>query len=720
MAGQPPPPNKWTSWLSQIYGSGKGPVLGTVDMQEIEDKACEVMKDNSTAYLYTSRSAGTSSTDDANRKAFDRWKLVPRMLKDVTLRNTTILGMRVSSPIFIAPVGKQGLVHVDGELATARAAAAVGVPMILSSSSSRSLEDVAEANGPNGQRWYQFYWPRSSDVALSILKRAKENGYTALVITVDTMIIGWRSHDHRIGYSPAGHGFGVQQGMADPVFMKRHGLVARHERPKFPFNQEDIRRRAAGGDEEVKQSMFLASQWLSETGSGLFRTWNDLQFVKDNWDGPILLKGIQAGQRALTQSRCNISLTKSDQDAEKAIDMGIDGIIVSNHGGRQIDGAIASLDALDMIMRSQKVLGAQKSGKLTVLFDSGIRTGSDVIKALAMGAQGVLIARPIVYGLAIAGQAGVEQILMQTICDLHITMGLCGFSDVNNLALPTDLGCCIRQRYSSTIYIGPRLYYAAPLLYSHVRSSTITNEQGQVLYKIITPFRPFFMKGTSTIWKIIPNTPPLYSKKRADESDIELEPDGEEPDDLTPLAEDIHAIQSYGDEEEEEEEIILDMQDHFAQLAQIEFHRFHTSRFQWLGLNKLGLGEVSTKEFMPPRGIHEDRVPSLDLMTAHILYLESEPNNPVAQYHRYRFGILSGKRPRCGFLDINLPMPNQVHNSDENTDTENCTDHELENTSDRDMISPELLDTIIVTFIYVEKLRRERERAGKKDLRWNY
>lgn len=376
------------------------------------------MKDNSTAYLYTLKSAGTCSTDDANRKAFDRWKIVPRVLNNVTLRNieTTILGMKVSSPVFVGPVGKQGLAHADGELATARAAAAVGVPMILSSSASRSLEDVAEANGPNGQRWYQFYWPRSSDVALSVLKRAKENGYTALVITVDTMIIGWRSHDHRIGYSPAGHGFGVQQGMADPVFMKRHGLVARHERPKFPFDQESIRKKAAEGDEEAKQSMFLASQWLAETGFGIFRTWDDLQFVKDNWDGPILLKGIQAVN-----------------DAEKAIDVGIDGIIVSNHGGRQIDGAIGSLDALDMIMRSQKVLDAQKSGKLTVLFDSGIRTGSDIIKALAIGAQGVLIARPIFYGLAIAGQAGVEQILMQSICDLHITMGLCGYSDVNDL-----------------------------------------------------------------------------------------------------------------------------------------------------------------------------------------------------------------------------------------------------------------------------------------------
>ncbi|KAG2133769.1 hypothetical protein DEU56DRAFT_738825 [Suillus clintonianus] len=265
----------------------------------------------------------------------------------------------------------------------------------------------------------------------------------------------------------------------------------------------------------------------------------------------------------------------------------------------------------------------------------------------------------------------------------------------------------------------------------HVRNSTITNEQGQVIYKVITPFRPFFMKGTSTIWKIIPNTPPLYSKKRTDELNIELESDGEDPEDpndpgVPTMAEDIHVTQS--DEEEEEEEIILDMQDRFEQLAQIEFHKFQTSRIRWFGLNRLGQGEVSTKEFIPSRGISrrsrtftgpDDRVYRWHLgMRVCKLYRESDPDKPVAQYHRYSLGLLSGKRPRCGFLDINLPKPNQGH-SDEHTDTDNYTDHELESTLE-DIISPELLDTIIVTFIYVEKLRREREKAWKKDIRWNY
>jgi hypothetical protein len=270
-----------------------------------------------------------------------------------------------------------------------------------------------------------------------------------------------------------------------------------------------------------------------------------------------------------------------------------------------------------------------------------------------------------------------------------------------------------------------RLYFST----DHVRNSTITNEQGQVLYKVITPFRPFFMKGTSTIWKIIPNTPPLYSKTRTDESNIELEPDEEDPDDpnVTPVPEDIHVIQS--DEEEVEEEIIFDMQDHFSQLAQIEFHRFQTSRIRWFGLNNLGQGEVSTKEFIPSRGIirtsriftgPDDRVYRWHLgMRVCKLYLESEPTKPVAQYHRYRLGLLPGERPRCGFLDINLPKSNQGYYN-ENTDINNYTDHELEDILDKDVINPELLDTIIVTFIYVEKIRRDREQAGKKDIRWNY
>lgn len=404
----------------KVYQGGQPPVLGTVDIKEIEEKAREAMKDDIPAYMYTFGSAGTCSTDLANKKAFGRYKLVPQMLVDASNRSieTTIFGVKYPSPILIAPVGVQGILHPDGELATARAAGNVGIPYIMSTAATRSIEDVAKANGPNGRRWYQLYWPRTAEVTLSILGRAKANGFTALVVTLDTMHLGWRPHDLSTAYLPFLYGAGFQVGTSDPVFMKRLGLSPRvNERTVFPFNPQRVREAAfAQGNEEAMQNIMIGKEWLGEAHSGVWRTWDDLQFIRANWQGPIVLKGIQ-----------RVS------DAEKAIACGMDGIVVSNHGGRQVDGAIGSLVALDKIMDSLKVRLAQKSGKFTVLFDSGVRTGSDVIKALAIGAQGVLIGRPYMYGLAIAGQAGVEQILLQTACDLHITLGLCGYKDINDV-----------------------------------------------------------------------------------------------------------------------------------------------------------------------------------------------------------------------------------------------------------------------------------------------
>ncbi|KAI5995173.1 FMN-dependent alpha-hydroxy acid dehydrogenase [Pisolithus albus] len=406
MTAEVPLPNKWTNYLVDIYVRGRPPVLGTANIKDIEEKAREAMKDHMPAYMYTFGSAGTCSTDSANKRAFENYRLVPRMLVDVSNRNieTTIFGVTYPSPLLVAPVGVQGLLHADAELATASAAASVGVPFIMSTASSRSIEDVAKANGPLGHRWYQLYWPRTAEITLSLLKRAKANGFTALVITLDTMILGWRLHDLETAYLPFAYGVGIQVGTSDPVFMQRFDLPPReNEWTRFPLEPEKIRMAALEqGDEEALRNMLLGKEWLGELNSGAFRTWDDLKFIKDNWEGPFILKGIQRVA-----------------DAEKAIANGIDGIVVSNHGGRQVDGAIASLDALDNIMESRKVRAAQKSGKLTVLFDSGVRTGSDVLEALAIGAQGVLIGRPIMYGLAITGQEGVEQILLQMQCNTN-------------------------------------------------------------------------------------------------------------------------------------------------------------------------------------------------------------------------------------------------------------------------------------------------------------
>jgi lactate 2-monooxygenase len=294
------------------------------------------------------------------------------------------------SPLFIAPIGVQGMVHPDGELATARAARALGVPFIMSTASTRSIEKVAEANG-DGHRWYQLYWsvalapctfryrltttsprPKSNEIALSIMSRAKQSGFTGLVITLDTMILGWRPHDLDKSFIPFLHGVGIQVGTSDPVFMARQGLEPVHEEPKFPYDQDALDAAAAAGDAVAERGLRLGKAWLGEANSGQFRSWEEVKLIRDNWDGPLVLKGIQ-----------------SVQDAERAVEIGCDGIVVSNHGGRQIDGAIPSLHALDRICRSEKIKAAKEKG-FTVLFDSGIRTGSDIIKALALGAQAIL------------------------------------------------------------------------------------------------------------------------------------------------------------------------------------------------------------------------------------------------------------------------------------------------------------------------------------------
>ncbi|KII91047.1 hypothetical protein PLICRDRAFT_90755 [Plicaturopsis crispa FD-325 SS-3] len=369
--------------------------------------------------MYVYGSAGTCSTHSANRKEFDKWKIVPRMLVDAGVRTleTTIFGVKYPSPLLIAPIGVQGIVHADAELATARAAASVGVPMIMSTASTRAIEDVAEANGPGGKRWYQLYWPKSHDVTLSILSRAKASGFTTLVVTLDTMLLGWRPHDLETAYLPFGHGVGSQVGSSDPVFMSKFNLPPRkNERPEFPYDPKKLDGLYLSGDEKVKTSSMLGQEFLKETNSGMFRTWDDLKLLQDNWEGPIVLKGIQRVQ-----------------DAIEAYRRGISGIVVSNHGGRQIDGAIPSLYALDKILQSPEIQAARKDGKFTVLFDSGIRTGSDIIKAIALGADGVLLGRPYMYGLAIAGQAGVEDVLRSTLADLEVTLGLSGYTSLEEI-----------------------------------------------------------------------------------------------------------------------------------------------------------------------------------------------------------------------------------------------------------------------------------------------
>ena len=342
------------------------------------------------AYGYVAGSAGSGATHRANRAAFDRHRLVPRMLTGATERDlsTTVLGTRIPAPVLLAPIGVQSIVHPDGELATARAAASLGVPTVLSTHASHTLEEVAEANGA-GPRWFQLYWPNNDDVCVSILQRAQAAGYSTLVVTLDTWTLAWRPQDLDQSYLPFLRGVGTAIPFSDPAF---RALL-----PQPP--------------EEDKDAAIL--QWVSMF-TGRDRTWDQLPFLRAHWDGPIVLKGVL-----------------HPDDARRAVDAGMDGVVVSNHGGRQVDGAVAALDALPEVVRAV-------GERTEVLFDSGIRTGSDILKALALGARSVLLGRPYAYGLAHAGEVGVRHVLRGLLADLDLTLGLAGHRTPAALT-PADL-----------------------------------------------------------------------------------------------------------------------------------------------------------------------------------------------------------------------------------------------------------------------------------------
>jgi L-lactate dehydrogenase (cytochrome) len=340
---------------------------------------------SSGAYGYVAGGAGAESTMRANRRAMERWRIVPRMLRDVGVRDmrTEVLGTQMPAPLMLGPVGVQSILHPDGELATARAAAELGVPKVLSTASSYSMEDVAGAMG-EAPRWYQLYWPNDPELATSFLNRAERAGYGAVVVTLDTWLLGWRPRDLAQAYLPFLRGIGVANYFSDPVF--RAGLA------KPP--EEDLQ--AAVG------------HWVAKYSDPTV-TWDDLSFLRDNTELPIVLKGIQ-----------------HPDDARRAADLGMDGIIVSNHGGRQVDGAIGSLDALPGIVDAVP-------DDFTVLFDSGVRTGADAFKALALGARAVLIGRPYAWGLAVGGEQGVRQVVRGLLAELDLTLALSGHTSFDQV-----------------------------------------------------------------------------------------------------------------------------------------------------------------------------------------------------------------------------------------------------------------------------------------------
>jgi lactate 2-monooxygenase len=371
-------------------------------------------------WAYADGAAGEGATMRANREAFERWKIVPRMLRDVSKRDLSVelFGRRLPAPVLLGPVGASELLHPEADLAIARAAAELGVPYVFTSQACAPMEACAKEMG-EAPRWFQLYWSTDDQLVDSFLDRARAAGAEAVVVTLDTTMLGWRPQDLNLGSLPFARGQGIAQYTADSRFL------------------EIVRERIAehAGEREVEVTLGAIKTFISitrrfpgrfldnlrspeprgavETFMDIYSrpslTWADIETLRGRTELPVLLKGIQ-----------------HPDDARRALEAGVDGIVVSNHGGRQVDGAIASLDAmLDIVPAID--------GRAKVLLDSGVRTGADVFKALALGADAVLIGRPYLYGLALAGQAGVREVMANIIAEFDLTLGLSGLASIGEL-----------------------------------------------------------------------------------------------------------------------------------------------------------------------------------------------------------------------------------------------------------------------------------------------
>jgi lactate 2-monooxygenase len=334
------------------------------------------------AFGYIAGGAGAESTMRANLDAFQQWRIRPRMLAGNAARDLSVdvLGLHSPAPFLLAPIGVLSIAHADAEVAVGKAAASSGVPMVLSTAATHSIEQVAETGAP---RWFQLYWVNDREICGSFVRRAEAAGYGAIVVTLDTLTLGWRPRDLRRAYLPFIKGEGCGQYFTDPVFLSKL---------------------AKPPDED----MLTAAATMLATFPNLGLTWDDLDWLREQTRLPILVKGVL-----------------SAADAERALAHGVDGIVVSNHGGRQVDGAVAALDALVEVRDALP--------DAVVLMDGGIRCAADVLKAIALGADAVLLGRPYAYALAVGGQRGVEELVQNLMAEIDLTLALAGAHAVRDL-----------------------------------------------------------------------------------------------------------------------------------------------------------------------------------------------------------------------------------------------------------------------------------------------
>jgi lactate 2-monooxygenase len=392
-----------------------------VEMEALEAAAERSMSPQ--AFAYVAAGAGNESTKGANEASFERWRIVPRMLRDVSERDMSVelFGRRLPTPLMLSPVGVLEMAHRDADAAVARGAAAEGIPMIFSNQASVPMEACTEAMG-SGPRWFQLYWSTSDELVESLVSRAEACGCEAIVVTLDTTMLGWRSRDLAMAYLPFLRGKGIAQYTSDPVFQRLiedrgTGRSAPTPRPNLAalgtliqlVRRYPDRFWPALRSGKARRAVERFVQIYSRPSL----TWDDLPFLRERTRLPIVLKGIL-----------------HPDDARRAIDAGMDGVLVSNHGGRQVDGAISTIDALPGVVEAV-------DGRVPVLLDSGVRGGADMFKAVALGASAVCIGRPYLWGLAVAGESGVREVLRNFIADFDLTMGLAGCRSVSEIGPET-------------------------------------------------------------------------------------------------------------------------------------------------------------------------------------------------------------------------------------------------------------------------------------------